>query len=289
MPPQPPRIDPELEALLNGIRDGEMEVVMGALDGGLPADAKAPNGMTALHVAAVLGREEFVRLFLDRGADANDPAGNGIRPLHRAALGGHLGTIRMLLDAGAEVDAAADWGATALMSAVERGHAEAARLLMAAGADPAVPARNGETAVSLARSDEMRALLTADPATLRAAREVAAAAEAERAETHLRTGVAFDDAGDVPRAIQSYRLALEEAPDEPLVRYRLGRALHRFGEREALVHLREAVLLWERRIGDGEPIRTIARPALEDACSVLRDAGRSPDADRCERALARLP
>ncbi len=288
---QPPRITPELEAMLHGIRDGEMQAVRDALDGGLPVDARAPNRMTGLHVAAVLGREAFVRLLLDRGADGNDPAGNGISPLHRAALGGHPGVIRMLLNAGAEVDAQADWGATPLLSAVERGHLEAVRLLLAERADPTLAARNGETPVSLARKagrEDILELLAADPTTLAAARETAGRARAERAATHSRTGAAFDDAGDFRRAIESYRLALEEAPADPLIRYRLGRALHRFGEREALMHLREAMILWETRIENGQDMPTIPRPALEDVCLTLRASGRSGDADRCDKALARI-
>ena len=152
--------------------------------------------------------------------------------------------MELLLEAGADVNAAARWGATPLLSAVDRGQAEAVRLLLAAGADPGVTATNGETALSLAQKKEHRdivALLSEDPETVRAARAAEDDRRASRADTHHRTGVAFDDAGDVKRAIDSYRLALEQDPDDPLIRYCLGRALHRFGEREALVHLIEAV------------------------------------------------
>ena len=288
---QPPRLDPQLEEVLNAVRDGEFETVTAAIEGGMAVDAKAPNGMTALHVAAVLGRERFVAFLIEQGADVNDPAQNGITPLNRAAMGGHLGTMELLLEAGAHVNAAARWGATPLLSAVDRGQAEAVRLLLAAGADPGVTATNGETALSLARKKEHRdivALLSEDPETVRAAREAEDDRRASRADTHHRTGVAFDDAGDVKRAIDSYRLALEQDPDDPLIRYRLGRALHRFGEREALVHLIEAVRGWAAMIEAGEELARIVRPALEDACGVLTETGRTEDAARCEGALARL-
>ena len=288
---QPPRLDPQLEEVLNAVRDGEFETVTAAIEGGLAVDAKAPNGMTALHVAAVLGRERFVAFLIEQGADVNDPAQNGITPLNRAAMGGHLGTMELLLEAGADVNAAARWGATPLLSAVDRGQAEAVRLLLAAGADPGVTATNGETALSLARKKEHRdivALLSEDPETVRAARAAEDDRRASRADTHHRTGVAFDDAGDVKRAIDSYRLALEQDPDDPLIRYRLGRALHRFGEREALVHLIEAVQGWAALIEAGEELAPIVRPALEDACGVLTETGRTEDAARCEGALARL-
>ena len=84
---QPPRLDPQLEEVLNAVRDGEFETVTAAIEGGLAVDAKAPNGMTALHVAAVLGRERFVAFLIEQGADVNDPAQNGITPLNRAAMG----------------------------------------------------------------------------------------------------------------------------------------------------------------------------------------------------------
>lgn len=287
---QPPRLDPRLERVLNAVRDGEFEVMTAVIDAGLEVDAKAPNGMTALHVAAVLGREEFVAYLLEAGAAVNDPAENGITPLNRAAMGGHLRTMELLLEAGAEVNAAARWGATPLLSAVDRGRIEAVRLLLAAGADPTVTARNGESPLSLAQKKEhhgIAALLSQDPATVRAARAAEDDRRSSRADTHHRTGVAYDDAGDIPRAIESYRLALEQAPDDPLIRYRLGRALHRFGEREALIHLIEAVQGWAVMIEAGEQLAPIVRPALEDACGVLADSERNGDAARCREALAR--
>lgn len=287
----PERPAPELERVLNAVRDGEFETVLAALDAGFPVDRKAPNGMTALHVAAVLGRERLVDLLLERGAEVDDPAQNGITPLNRAAMGGHLGTMERLLAAGADPDAAGTWGATPLLSAVDRGRLDAARLLLAAGADPTRAARNGETAVSLARRKghaEILALLSADPETLAAAGAAATDRRTERARTHFRTGVAFEDAGETRRAVSSYRLGLEEQPDDPEIRYRLGRALHRFGEREALLHLREAVLGWEAAVESGEPLPPVTRPALQDACEILRSAERAEDAARCEAVLSAL-
>ena len=52
---QPPRLDPQLEEVLNAVRDGEFEPVTVAIEGGMAVDAKAPNGMTALHVRRCSG------------------------------------------------------------------------------------------------------------------------------------------------------------------------------------------------------------------------------------------
>lgn len=287
---QPPRLDPALEAALNAVRDGDFDSMRAAFESGLAVDAKAPNGMTALHVAAVLGREEFVAWLLERGADVTDPAQNGITPLHRASLGGHLGVMRLLLDAGAQVDAAAAWGATPLLSAVDRGHFEAARLLLAAGADPTIAAANGETVLSLAKSrdrEDLVELLSAEPGTVAAERQADSDRRASRAETHLRTGVAFDDAGEVRRAIESYRLAIEQDPAHPEARYRLGRALHRFGEREALLHFLEAVRGWAAMVEDGADLPPFARPAREDACTVLTESTVEAATPLCQTALPR--
>ena len=173
---------------------------------------------------------------------------------------------------------------------MDRGQLEAVRLLLAAGADPAAAAANGETAIGLARKKEHReilALLASDPKTLRAARSAAAEQRTSRAAAHHRTGVAFDDAGDLRRAIEPYRLAIEQTPGDPEIRYRLGRALHRLGEREGLLHLGEAVRGWEAMIEAGEELSAIVRPALEDACEVLAENGREKDAARCRQALSR--
>ena len=226
------------------------------------------------------------------GAAVDDPAQNGITPLNRAAMGGHLGTMRLLLEAGAEVNAAARWGATPLLSAVDRGRTEAVRLLLAEGADPRSTAANGETAISLARRKDHRdilALLSRDPETVRAARVADADRRASRAETHYRTGVAFDDAGDLGRArrvLPAGRRAGAGESRDALPARTGAPSPRRARSPPPSPGSRARVRGDDRGGGDALPHRP---PALEDACGILAAAAGKEDAARCEEALGRIP
>ncbi|KAL0049662.1 hypothetical protein WJX82_007154 [Trebouxia sp. C0006] len=82
-------------------------------------DSRAENGLTALHLAAVNGSLECVRLLLDGGAsmmvrtvdldvvsDVAAPAGS--TPLHVAAMTGHVAILQAMLQA--HSDALGSWG-----------------------------------------------------------------------------------------------------------------------------------------------------------------------------------
>ncbi len=69
------------------------------------ANAKSPDGFTALHLAIFGGSEEAVRLLLERGADPNALATSEIarvRPLGTAAFVGRSDLEKLLLEAGAD-------------------------------------------------------------------------------------------------------------------------------------------------------------------------------------------
>lgn len=55
---------------------------------------------TALHFAAVNGREEAVRVLIAHGANVNAVNTFGNTPLHEAASGDNPSIVQMLLDAG---------------------------------------------------------------------------------------------------------------------------------------------------------------------------------------------
>lgn len=127
------------------------------------ADAKAPDGNSALGLAAYLGHREIVGYLLERGADvnyatpkdrftaltgaissghadvvevllaqgadANHRYEGGNTPLTEAAFGGDVRIVRLLLEHGADPHVANDAGRTARDIALEKGHAEAADLL----------------------------------------------------------------------------------------------------------------------------------------------------------------
>src|SRR5262249_40693419 len=70
---------------------------------------KAHYITTGLHVAAVAGHLEVVRLLLAHGADPNArEAGDNTYPLHWAAAYGNVEIVRALLDGGGDVHGAGD-------------------------------------------------------------------------------------------------------------------------------------------------------------------------------------
>jgi uncharacterized protein len=69
------------------------------------ADARSPDGFTALHLAIFGGSEEAVRLLLEYGADVDALATSDIarvRPLGTAAFVGRPDLEKLLLEAGAD-------------------------------------------------------------------------------------------------------------------------------------------------------------------------------------------
>ncbi|EJT69327.1 hypothetical protein GGTG_12946 [Gaeumannomyces tritici R3-111a-1] len=91
-------------------------------------------GRTVLHLAAVAGMAEVVRLL--KGAEKEAKDRNGRTPLHLAAQKGHEAVARLLAaELGAEKEAKDLGGQTPLHLAAQKGHEAAARLLVEAGAD----------------------------------------------------------------------------------------------------------------------------------------------------------
>lgn len=99
----------------------------------LMLDATNPADETALMMAALKGRLEWVQRLLDRGAQANR---NGWTPLHYAASGPEPKVLALLLDRGAKIEAPSPNRTTALMMAARYGDERAVDLLLARGADP---------------------------------------------------------------------------------------------------------------------------------------------------------
>jgi uncharacterized protein len=130
------------------------------------AQAYAPDGFTALHLASFFGSEESARHLLTGGADPNAAAKNptNLRPLHSAAAGRKESIVHMLLEAGADPNTRQQAGFTALMEAGNSGNTAMAKVLLENGADKSLKSDAGKSAADFARENghpELAQLLAA--------------------------------------------------------------------------------------------------------------------------------
>ncbi|HKY33931.1 MAG TPA: PQQ-binding-like beta-propeller repeat protein [Candidatus Polarisedimenticolia bacterium] len=149
------------EGLRDAARDGDVAKVRALLEAGVPADAPARHGHTALMLAAEKGHTGIVTLLLDKGADVNArETFFGVTPLGAALHGGHAALARMLLERGAH------GAAEALGAAVRRGDLDLARASLARGEIRPLQLKAARKQAELSGTAEMKALLaSAVPAT----------------------------------------------------------------------------------------------------------------------------
>jgi len=134
---------------------GHTDAVRAALarDPGL-ATAYAPDGFTALGLAAFFGHRDVAELLIGAGAPINEPSRNPmhVAPLHSALAGRHEAIVDLLLADGADVNAVQADGYTPLHEAAQNGDQAMARRLVAAGADPRARLDSGATPADSARA-----------------------------------------------------------------------------------------------------------------------------------------
>jgi hypothetical protein len=118
--------------------------------GPVRAADESRNPTKSLHVAAMNGDLEQIKLHIARGTDVNRADGRGISPLCHAAEFGGLDAAKLLVEAGATVNFTPPDGKTPLMRATQRGQTEVAILLLSRGADPMTPDMYQMTALHIA-------------------------------------------------------------------------------------------------------------------------------------------
>jgi len=175
------------------VRLGWLRLLDALLDAGVDREARDSHGMTALHLAAALGRESALRRLVAQGASPDARAADGQTPLGvalasgrrdladwldwrvwplprrplraadvvSAAMAGDADAVRRLLELGFPVDAVDGQGCTGLLRAAGGGHVAVVDLLLARGADPQHAAHSGATPLSAAVSMRQTAVVIA--------------------------------------------------------------------------------------------------------------------------------
>eukprot|EP00903_Cladosiphon_okamuranus_P020152 g18501.t1 len=110
------------------------------------------GGDTALHVAAVLGRDKIVEVLVRSGGNVDARDSMGDTPLIKAVRFGHFPVAQTLISVGCDVGARA-WMPlcySALDTAAQKGHIDLLHLLVRNGADLSATDARGNTAMHIA-------------------------------------------------------------------------------------------------------------------------------------------
>jgi ankyrin repeat protein/L-ascorbate metabolism protein UlaG (beta-lactamase superfamily) len=121
--------------------NGHVEVVRLLLDSGVPVWIGDNEESSALDVASSRGHTDVVELLIARGANVRRHDLNGMTALHFAAYNGQAEVARILLDHGADIVYQTRNGSTPLHGAAYDGSVPVIELLLERGAD--VNVRNG--------------------------------------------------------------------------------------------------------------------------------------------------
>jgi ankyrin repeat protein len=132
---------------------GDAEAVRDALVAGQDVDAFAPDGFTALGLAAFFRHPGIAAALIEAGADVNLQARNaqGVGAIHAATARADVATLELLLAKGADPNAPQQQGVTPLHGAASVGSAAAAGLLLLYGADINARMEDGKTPAEIAR------------------------------------------------------------------------------------------------------------------------------------------
>lgn len=118
-------------------------------------DLRNFQGLAAVHIAALSGHREVIKLVLSLGANINaQDTNSGRTALHHAVESGRHHVVEYLMSRGARVNAQTFAGNTALHTATGREMDEMVKLLVTNGADVNIPNLEGDVP-RVVRSSEM--------------------------------------------------------------------------------------------------------------------------------------
>jgi ankyrin repeat protein len=125
-------VDRDVQALFDAAFAGDIGTIWSLLDADSSLVWESVGDLTALHVAAMAGKDEAAALLIAKRAAVN-ASGSAGTPLFQAALAGHETIVDRLLANGADPDLATPSGQTPLMAAAAGGRLACGRLLLDAG------------------------------------------------------------------------------------------------------------------------------------------------------------
>lgn len=154
-PTPPPIANPEADQMLwDAALQGQMDMIVAAVDRGARIESTDPDGRTALMYAAFNGHTECVRWLIDRGADVGARENVGRTALMFSASGPFSETVGLLLEFGANPNDADEYEAwTPLMFAAAEGQSEVVEVLLTNGANPSAADKDGEVAADHAAAN----------------------------------------------------------------------------------------------------------------------------------------
>ena len=141
--------------MFEAIRAGDAEKVKALLQADPKlAEARTEDSSTALHLAALEGQTQIVRLLLANKAQVNARGLREETPLHMAMYNGHREVAELLLASQADVNAQNTAGETPLHLAARKGYRDLVELLVSQNADPGALDKSGRTPKAAAAEKE---------------------------------------------------------------------------------------------------------------------------------------
>jgi ankyrin repeat protein len=122
------------DPLIEAAKAKATPAALSALSEGADANAREPDGTTALHWAVHYDDADLVRALIAAGADVAARNDYGATPMSEAAIVGNVAVLDALLDAGVDADAANVEGQTPLMIVARTSNVAAAKRLLERGA-----------------------------------------------------------------------------------------------------------------------------------------------------------
>jgi len=202
---------------------GDVEAVRTLLRDGADPNGAQPDGMTALHWAAVHDQVEVAQVLLYAGATLKTTTRlGGYTPLHLAGRAGNVAVTRALLEAGADPNAYTATGVTAMHFAAEANASDVIEVLLMHGADANAPDHFSQRTPLMfgavrSANDAVSALLAggADPALATGVKNYIEIDEKNRAEMETRARVRAAAAEPEEDEEGEGEEIAEEPPEEP--------------------------------------------------------------------------